>query len=79
MSKPDTDTVKLFFEAVGDGDLDKVKSYLEAGEFQADITNIDGLQAIHLATSKGHLQIVKYILSRKGISPKVTVKVIIIQ
>lgn len=79
MSKLDTDTVKLFFEAVGNGDLDEVKSFLEAGKIQADVTNIDGLQAIHLATSKGHLEIVKYILSQKGISPKGSTKVTITQ
>lgn len=35
----------------------------------------DGNQAIHLATRKGHLEIVQYLLEDKGVSPRVPLKV----
>lgn len=58
----DKNTVNEFFFAVKDDDLDKVKSFIEAG---MDVNTIwtYGYSALILAASYGHLDMVKYLVS----------------
>ena len=35
----------------------------------------DGCQAIHIATRKGHIEIVEFLLDEKGVSPRIHAKV----
>lgn len=35
----------------------------------------DGYQAIHIATRRGHIELVEYLLDEEGVSPRTHVKV----
>lgn len=53
------------FDAVGSGDLNKVKKLFESGAV-ANVKDDDGLTPLHEAAQYGHLDIVEYLVEQRG-------------
>lgn len=66
--------IDTFFDAVEEGDIEKIQRFIENEAVPSKITNCNGFEAIHIATSRGHLEVVKYLLG-KEVGPKVLLKV----
>jgi ankyrin repeat protein len=56
-------TINLL-EIVADGDIDKVDAVLSCGKVSVDDVDNAGRTALHIACSRGHLDVVKLLLSQ---------------
>lgn len=57
---------ELLCEKAAIGDLETIKRFVEYGNVNVNEYNYDGRTALHLACSEGHLDIVKYLVSKNG-------------
>jgi ankyrin repeat protein len=53
---------KEFIKAAKKGDLDQLKALLKSDKTLLDTRDTDGSTALHCATWKGHLEVVKFLL-----------------
>lgn len=58
--------VNKLCEKAGLGDVDGIRRYVEYGGVDVDIANYDKRTALHLAVCEGHVEVVKYLLSRNA-------------
>ncbi|MCZ0932391.1 MAG: ankyrin repeat domain-containing protein [Oligoflexia bacterium] len=63
MKKDSTPNSEEFFIAVEKGDIKKVASFLEAG-IDPNLKDEDGLTALHRASIRGGLAIVKFLIEK---------------
>ncbi len=57
------DKTKLWFDCVADGDLDKVKEFVEGG-FDVNIKGSDGITALMMASFMGQNSVASYLTSK---------------
>ncbi|XP_023311776.1 ankyrin-3 isoform X3 [Anoplophora glabripennis] len=70
-----TDPNTAFLRAARAGQLDKIQEYLDSGTVRdINTSNANGLNALHLASKEGHVEIVRELLKRGAIVDAATKK-----
>lgn len=52
----------VFWEAINEGDISKLKSYLESGRFDVNKSDNHGRSALHIASCRGQIDVVTLLL-----------------
>ncbi|XP_074025695.1 uncharacterized protein isoform X3 [Leptinotarsa decemlineata] len=74
-STKQTDPNTAFLRAARAGQLDKIQEYLDSGTVRdINTSNANGLNALHLASKDGHIEIVRELLKRGAIVDSATKK-----
>lgn len=58
--------VSNIWVAAADNDQELVKKYIESGDFNANIKDPNGYTPIHAAASYGHIELLRYLISKGG-------------
>ncbi len=65
--------INQFWNAVQNGDVNKVKEFLNKG-IELDIQNMFGQNALHVACSSGHLDMVKFLVLEKKMDVNISTR-----